>query len=160
MTCDSANGKLESLANNNNVTTQNDDKKLNGYAKLNGNGRVKVPKTLEEEEIASRKSLIILLTIFATSLAAMFYIYKNFPELEAWVESNLNFSSVNLTLEIFFKVGKGKSENSIWHWRREKTWSSVGSVQRSLLFRGHDGDLPPVLIVSKRKTYKKYFFAD
>lgn len=80
MTCDSANGKLECLVNNNNVTTQDEDKKLNGYVKLNG--KAEAPVELEEE-IASRKSLIVLLSIFVTSLAAMFYIYKNFPELEA-----------------------------------------------------------------------------
>lgn len=82
MMCDSANAKLDCLVNNNNVVTQNNDTKMNGYDKLNGNGNAKAPVELEEE-IASRKSLIILLSIFVTSLAAMMYIYKNFPELEA-----------------------------------------------------------------------------
>lgn len=81
MTCDTANGKVD-MANNNNVTTNgmipNIEHKCNGYKT---NGKVDVPLELEEE-VETRKSLIILLSIFASSIFAMFYIYKNFPELE------------------------------------------------------------------------------
>lgn len=80
MTCDNANGGLDYLANNNNV--------VNGAVHkepLNSNG-VKATEAVEssalEEEIETRKSLIVLLVIFATSIAAMIYIYKRFPELE------------------------------------------------------------------------------
>lgn len=81
MTCDNMNGKLDCLANNNNVTVGNgttpkQDHLSNG---CKANGRTEVP---QNEEIASQKSLIILLTIFVTSIGAMCYIYKNFPELE------------------------------------------------------------------------------
>jgi hypothetical protein len=68
------NGKLEFLANNNNVL--NSDENSNGYVKTNGRAES------TEEDLASRKSLIILLSIFIASLGAMFYIYKRFPELE------------------------------------------------------------------------------
>lgn len=75
MTCDSVNGKLDYLSNNNNVPngkiTGGDD---------NGCG-VKNEKEFKDD-IETRKSLIVLLSIFATSIFAMFYIYKNFPELE------------------------------------------------------------------------------
>lgn len=74
MTCDNMNGKLDCLANNNNVTTQ----KMNGHAKVNG--RVEVPAVGEDFE--TKKSLVILSGIFITSLVAMFYIYTNFPELD------------------------------------------------------------------------------
>lgn len=69
------NGKLEYLANNNNVLTKSDDN-VNGFNKTKGKA-----ETVEEDH-ASRKSLIILISIFLTSLAAMFYIYQRFPELE------------------------------------------------------------------------------
>lgn len=81
MTCDSVNGKLDYLSNNNNVTN---GKITDGDHKGNGvkvNGKADVPRELEDE-IETRKSLIVLLSIFATSILAMFYIYKNFPELE------------------------------------------------------------------------------
>lgn len=75
MTCDNGNGKLDYLGNNNNVTTKN-ELKSNGV-KMNGTAKLPV-----EEEVETRKSIIILLSIFATSLVAMVYIWKNFPELE------------------------------------------------------------------------------
>lgn len=78
MTCDVKNGNLNYLANNNNITTLKENHKPNGII---GNGKAEVPKVLDEE-VATRKSLMILSTIFITSLVAMFYIYKNFPELD------------------------------------------------------------------------------
>jgi hypothetical protein len=81
MTCDNVNGKLDKLANNNNVSA---NQKINGY----GNGAVNGKSTkerstplLDEEELETRKSLMILGTIFITALLALFYIYKNFPRL-------------------------------------------------------------------------------
>lgn len=81
MTCDIASGTAD-MANNNNVTTNGtipkDDYKMNGH-KTNGTA---VPIAELEEDVETRKSMIILLSIFVTSIFAMFYIYKNFPELE------------------------------------------------------------------------------
>ena len=81
MTCDSVNGKLDKIANNNNVSV---DRKLNGV----GNGAMDGKSTkerstplLDEEELETRKSLMILATIFITALLALFYIYKNFPRM-------------------------------------------------------------------------------
>lgn len=79
MTCDCSDDKLECLTHNNNVTTNEDVQKLNGHGEMNGKAE---PPLELQEEIASRNSLIILLSIFITSLGAMIYIYKNFPELE------------------------------------------------------------------------------
>lgn len=81
MTCDNANGELDYLTNNNNVPNG----KIAG-GNRNGNG-VKFNKEADalhknEDEFETRKSLIVLLSIFAVSIFAMFYIYKNFPELE------------------------------------------------------------------------------
>lgn len=77
MTCDSVNGKLEKIADNNNV--------VNGYesSKIK-NGKVKTRSTalLDDEELETRKSLMILASIFITALIALFYIYKNFPRLD------------------------------------------------------------------------------
>lgn len=81
MTCDTANGGLECLLDNNNVSNgsvANGDHKHNGV-KANG---TKPAVPLDNDDIETRKSLIILLTIFVFSLAAMLYIYKTFPELE------------------------------------------------------------------------------
>lgn len=73
------NGKVECPTNNNNVVIKSDEMSSNGYKNMNG----KVEKLEKNEEnIASRKSLIILLSIFVASLVAMFYVYKRFPELE------------------------------------------------------------------------------
>jgi hypothetical protein len=79
MTCDKANGKIKCLTNNNNLD--------NGAAHhiTNGNHHKSSKASLEireKEETETRKSLVILLTIFVASLGAMIYIYKNFPELE------------------------------------------------------------------------------
>ena len=79
MTCDSdnVNGKLDVLANNNNVTV---NQKLNGA--MNGKAtKEKSPPLFEEEEMETRKSLMILASIFITALLALFYIYKNFPRM-------------------------------------------------------------------------------
>lgn len=81
MTCDVINGNLDYLANNNNVTSKASTKE---HQKSNGiivNGTPEVPKA-SDEEVTTRRSLVILSTIFITSLVAMFYIYKNFPELD------------------------------------------------------------------------------
>lgn len=79
MTCDSVNGKLDKIANNNNVSVNQ-----NGF----GNGATHGKSTkerstplLDEEELETRKSLMILATIFITAFLALFYIYKNFPRL-------------------------------------------------------------------------------
>lgn len=80
MTCDKLNGNLDYLSNNNNVTNgaiPKDDHKSN---RVKMNGKAEFP--LLEEEVETRKSLIVLLIIFSASIIAMFYIYKNFPELE------------------------------------------------------------------------------
>lgn len=81
MTCDTANGGPECLLDNNNVSNgsvANGGHKHNGV-KVNGT-KPAVPS--DNDDIETRKSLIILLTIFVFSLAAMLYIYKTFPELE------------------------------------------------------------------------------
>lgn len=82
MTCDVVNGSLDYLANNNNVTSRASTKEHHKSNGVKSNGVAKAPITSDEEDIATRKSLIILSTIFITSLVAMFYIYRNFPELD------------------------------------------------------------------------------
>lgn len=80
MTCDNGNGDLECLLDNNNVPN---GKVANGGHKQNGvqvNGTKPVAQT--DDDIETRKSLIILLTIFVLSAGAMLYIYKTFPELD------------------------------------------------------------------------------
>ena len=79
MTCDKVNGNLDELANNNNVTS---DRKLNGYDSSKMNGKARSTPLLDEEELETRKSLMILASIFITALIALFYIYKNFPRLD------------------------------------------------------------------------------
>ena len=79
MTCDKVNGNLDNLANNNNVTS---DRKLNGYDSNKMNGKARSTPLLDEEELETRKSLMILASIFITALIALFYIYKNFPRLD------------------------------------------------------------------------------
>jgi hypothetical protein len=88
MTCDNASGaKLDNIVNNNNVTHE---LKQNGRQKVNGNGvqmnggvkRSEKTVLVTEEELETRKSLMILAVIFATGLLALFYIYKNFPRLD------------------------------------------------------------------------------
>lgn len=82
MTCDKVNGNgLKYMTNNNNVThrtTSENNRTSNGFK---SNGKNEAPLALQEE-LDTRKSLIVLSTIFATSLVAMVYIYQNFPELE------------------------------------------------------------------------------
>lgn len=80
MTCDNGNGSLECLLDNNNVSN---GKVANGGHKQNGskmNGTK--PVVQSDDDIETRKSLIILLTIFVLAAVAMLYIYKTFPELE------------------------------------------------------------------------------
>lgn len=83
MTCDNVNGKLDRIANNNNVTNSlnKDGHKLNGF-KANGKSSEKRTVIFDEEELETRKSLIILAAIFITAILALFYIYKNFPKLD------------------------------------------------------------------------------
>jgi hypothetical protein len=82
MTCDNVNGKLDKLTNNNNVTCEV-NRKLNGFAKQNGKStKERSTPLLDEEELETRKSLMILASIFITALLALFYIYKNFPRLD------------------------------------------------------------------------------
>lgn len=75
MTCDNVNGNFDYLSNNNNVLPKGAGLKANGVHKNKG-------CVTAEDEFETRKSLIILLSIFVTSLFAMFYIYTRFPELE------------------------------------------------------------------------------
>lgn len=77
MTCDNVNGGLDYLANNNNGEVHKEPLKSNG---VKATGAVESRESAEE--IETRKSMIVLLVIFATSIAAMIYIYKRFPELE------------------------------------------------------------------------------
>lgn len=81
MTCDNVNSKLDNLANNNNNVTVN--QKVNGYGNgaINGKTKERTSPLLDEEELETRKSLMILATIFITALLALFYIYKNFPRM-------------------------------------------------------------------------------
>lgn len=81
MTCATVNGNPDYPLNNNNVTN---GKATGGFQNGNGvqlNGKVKVPLEVEDE-LGTRRSLIVLFSIFATSILAIAYIYKNFPELE------------------------------------------------------------------------------
>lgn len=82
MTCDSINDKLESIVNNNNVNAPNGEVKniISPYVKEETEAIKEVPNI--NEQITNRKSLIVLATIFLTSLLAMLYIYNFFPELE------------------------------------------------------------------------------
>lgn len=88
MTCDKLNGKLETIANNNNnvaETAKPEKYHMNG---VKTNGSVVMKKSapevtiVDEEELETRKSLVILATIFITAFIALFYIYKNFPKLD------------------------------------------------------------------------------
>lgn len=79
MTCDKANGTLQNLINNNNNNLTTD--KGTGKMSEASCKKSEVPLLLEED-IEKRKSLVILLSIFAAGLLALFYIYKNFPEIE------------------------------------------------------------------------------
>ena len=81
MTCDKINGKLDYLINNNNITNGSAPKEDNNQNEVKLNGKLR-NQHINDEEIATKKSMIILLTIFLVSALAMFYIYKNFPELE------------------------------------------------------------------------------
>lgn len=83
MTCDNVNGNsnLDCLVNNNNVTHRTEPKTVNKSNGFKPNGKAEAPSA-REEELDTRKSLIVLSTIFLTSVVAMFYIYKNFPELD------------------------------------------------------------------------------
>ncbi|CAO1377008.1 unnamed protein product [Diamesa serratosioi] len=81
MTCDSINDKLESIVNNNNVNT------LNGEIKHIIKPNDKETDAIKEvpninEENTNHKSLIVLASIFITSLLAMLYIYNFFPQLD------------------------------------------------------------------------------
>lgn len=69
MTCDEVKKLDNLLANNNNVTSE-------------VNGKARSTPLLDEEELETRKSLMILASIFITALIALFYIYKNFPRLD------------------------------------------------------------------------------
>lgn len=83
MTCDKVNGNLNKLANNNNnVTSEEMNRKLNGFESNKMNGKARSTPLLDEEELETRKSLMILASIFITALIALFYIYKNFPRLD------------------------------------------------------------------------------
>lgn len=83
MMCDKTNGKLDCLTNNNNLTNGAEHQKPNGIH--HKSSKAEGPPILEED-METRKSLVILLSIFVASIGAMFYIYKNFPELEEWVD--------------------------------------------------------------------------
>lgn len=73
MTTDSIiNNKLEKIANNNNVVTNNCH---NGHS-------LKYDNQVKNEDFENRKSLILLVVIFVSSLIAMIYIYNFFPELD------------------------------------------------------------------------------
>lgn len=74
MTCDEVKKLDNLLANNNNVTSEVNGNKMNGKARST--------PLLDEEELETRKSLMILASIFITALIALFYIYKNFPRLD------------------------------------------------------------------------------
>lgn len=81
MTCDSVNGKLDKLANNNNVPVNG---KVNGFNNGAMNGKSTKERStplLDEEELETRKSLMILATIFIAAILALSYIYKNFPRM-------------------------------------------------------------------------------
>lgn len=82
MTCDSINDKLESIVNNNNVNAPNGEVK--NIISLNAKEETEAIKEVPNinEQTTNRKSLIVLATIFSTSLLAMLYIYNFFPELE------------------------------------------------------------------------------
>lgn len=85
MTCDVLNGNLGYLVNNNNNNNVTNRPSAKENYKSNGvkaNGNLEVPTVTNDEEIATRKSLVILSGIFITSIVAIFYIYKNFPELD------------------------------------------------------------------------------
>lgn len=83
MTCESQpNGNLDYISNNNNndVTTGKvEDVKQNG---THLNGKATITSKAPVEDFETRKSLLVLLTIFATSAVVMAYIYTRFPELE------------------------------------------------------------------------------
>lgn len=86
MTCDKLNGKLENIVNNNNnvVETAKPEKYQSNGIHMNGKSSAykSVPEVIDEEALETRKSLVILATIFVTALFAMFYIYKNFPRMD------------------------------------------------------------------------------
>ena len=90
MTCDKLiNSKLENFANNNNNVTETAKPENYHQNGTISNGTTatttKSPhkeKIVDEEELETRKSLMILAVIFVTALFAMFYIYKNFPRLD------------------------------------------------------------------------------
>lgn len=81
MTYDKVNGNLDKLSNNNNVSSEMNGK-LNGFDSNKINGKARSTPLLDEEELETRKSLMILASIFITALIALFYIYKNFPRLD------------------------------------------------------------------------------
>lgn len=82
MTCDSINDKLEAIVNNNNVNSPNVEVKnvIKTTDKEETEAMKEVPNI--NEEITNQKSLIVLASIFLTSLLAMLYIYNFFPQLE------------------------------------------------------------------------------
>lgn len=81
MTCDSINDKLESIVNNNNVNAPNGEVK-NIISPNDKETEVSKELPNHNEENTNRKSLIVLASIFITSLLAMLYIYNFFPQLE------------------------------------------------------------------------------
>lgn len=81
MTCDNVNGKLDNIANHNNNNNYVSQHEINHRS--NGKIKSEVPITIvDEEELETRKSLMILAVIFTTAIFALFYIYKNFPKLD------------------------------------------------------------------------------
>lgn len=82
MTCDSINDKLETIVNNNNVNAPNGEVK--NIIRTNDKEETEAMKDVPNinEETTNQKSLIVLASIFLTSLLAMLYIYNFFPQLD------------------------------------------------------------------------------
>lgn len=62
-----------------------------------------------KEKYEAKKSIFILIGIFSVSLAAMFYVYMMFPQLEEWVQTNLQFK----ILVEFIKTAQNKEQIAI-----------------------------------------------
>ncbi|KAG5682572.1 hypothetical protein PVAND_011917 [Polypedilum vanderplanki] len=108
MTYDNVNSsKLDKFANNNNVVynLKQNGQKLNGNClQINGTSKKKSEvRIIDEDELETRKSLIILAIIFISGLLALFYIYKNFPRLDESERANLK---IPLNIEDAKQLGR------------------------------------------------------
>ena len=65
----------------------------------------------DTEKYDAKKSIVILIAIFLTSIAAMFYVYLSFPELEEWVFIELNDSTRTFKLTCFVSELRRNTSN-------------------------------------------------